>query len=206
MSQVNRGHLAGLRLVDELDGTVAISDLIAQASAAPEQDAVAWLVGKTVWENRSAAVRHAADRMLLVRPLYTHADDGELERLRAELAEAKKQLGNQRANTLAQIDAHSEICQQLLQAQALRWTPYLRGDSEPAPGVEVLVRYARQWPNDKVFFVTGAALHKSFDDRDDLFWFNGRGESMGGTVSHWMPMPSPDSSLSATAQPAEVKS
>lgn len=47
----------------------------AQASSAPEQEAVAWMVGQTVWGDRSAAVRHAADRMMLVRPLYTHADD-----------------------------------------------------------------------------------------------------------------------------------
>lgn len=95
MSNVTREHRAGLELAvkscHQLMDTQLYSkmlELIAQASAAPEQEAVAWMVGKTVWENRSAAVRNAADRMRLVRPLYTHADDGELERLRAELVES----------------------------------------------------------------------------------------------------------------------
>lgn len=57
----------------------------------------------------------------------------------------------------------------------------------PDKGVDVLVRYARPWPLDTKYFVTGAVLDKPFADIDRLFWFNGRGEGMSGHVSHWMP-------------------
>jgi len=81
MNTVTREHLKGLELARECVGysnseTSAwdkcdeLDDLIAQASGAPEQEPVAWLAGKTIWENRSSAVRYAASRMLLVRPLY----------------------------------------------------------------------------------------------------------------------------------------
>lgn len=57
----------------------------------------------------------------------------------------------------------------------------------PEKGVDVLVRYALPWPYDTKYFVTGAGLYKPFEDIDRLFWFNGKGESMRGHVSHWMP-------------------
>lgn len=87
---------------------------------------------------------------------------------------------------------------------ALQWRKFIRGENEPEPGVEVLVRYARQWPNDKVFFVTGGMLNKAFEGIDTLFWINGAGECMGGTVSHWMPMPNPNDALSASAEPSAL--
>lgn len=64
-------------------------------------------------------------------------------------------------------------------------------DSMPGEGVEVMVWYARQWPNDEKFFASAGSLHKAFEDMDRLFWFNGRGEGMSGQVTHWMPLPDP---------------
>ena len=64
-------------------------------------------------------------------------------------------------------------------------------ERNPPEGEEVLVWYARQWPNDEKFFTTGGTLHKAFEDLDKLFWYNGRGEAMSGRVTHWMPLPEP---------------
>ena len=71
--------------------------------------------------------------------------------------------------------------------EAIQWIDC--NDRMPECGVEVLVRYTLPSLHDNFkYFVTGAWLDKAFDDMDRLFWFNGRGESMRGHVSHWMPM------------------
>lgn len=124
MNRVNRGHLAGLLLVDELDGTVAISDLIAQASAAPELEPFAYALMRDgdpaicqmaltedaakAWATpgyhylplythpRSAPEQETVDDeqwwadtpdgdAALVMRVAAHADQSEIERLRAEL-------------------------------------------------------------------------------------------------------------------------
>lgn len=59
----------------------------------------------------------------------------------------------------------------------------------PNEGQEVLVRYAKPWPYDKDFKITGATLYQAFDDDPQLWWFNGRGEVMSGKVTHWMKAP-----------------
>lgn len=70
--------------------------------------------------------------------------------------------------------------------EAIQWIDC--NERMPERGVEVLVRYALPSFHDNFkYFVTGALLDKPFDDIDRLFWFNGRGESMRGHVSHWMP-------------------
>lgn len=72
---------------------------------------------------------------------------------------------------------------------AYEWIEFDRHDPQKQPklGVEVLVRYARgiQQP-----VVIGATLDTMFvgDPESFLCWYNGRGETMTGTVTHWMPM------------------
>lgn len=107
MTQVNRGHLAGLLLALDLADTVTtdsigiseLQTLIAQASAAPEQEAVAVaiysdaVVDEVVRTKSFALVvgdegvsHHLQLRVPGVQDVtiaYTHADEGELERLRA---------------------------------------------------------------------------------------------------------------------------
>jgi hypothetical protein len=114
ISHIQRGY--GLP-----DGLCVLS--YAHTTDAPEQEPVAWLVGKTLWENRSAAIRDAADRMRLVRPLYTHADDGELERLRDENESLLRKLRGKHALTGATYDLlikeRDRLRNQLAEAQAL---------------------------------------------------------------------------------------
>lgn len=143
ISHIQRGY--GLP-----DGLCVLS--YAEDRAAPEQQQpVAWMVGETVWENRSAAVRNAADRMRLVRPLYTHADDGELERLRAELASLRRWESNVRENSPL-LNELEKSRQQLAEAQALlrdwlddkytcdemdgKASAFLSATAQPADGVK----------------------------------------------------------------------
>lgn len=58
----------------------------------------------------------------------------------------------------------------------------------PERGVLVLVRYLMPWPSETIT-VQGALCDEVPDLlKGHLFWFNGRGESMRGQVTHWMPM------------------
>ncbi len=94
MIEVKREHLAGLELaLDHVgrDQRSILDDLIAQASAAPEQEAVAWQVtgagGLTVTPQYPSWAE--GDARLNIQTLYTHPS-AEIERLRAELAESDK--------------------------------------------------------------------------------------------------------------------
>lgn len=72
---------------------------------------------------------------------------------------------------------------------AYKWTKFDRHNLETHPklGVEVLVRYEKPWPATDTVSI-GAILDQPFDDDKFVYWFNGRGESMRGIVTHWMPM------------------
>lgn len=73
---------------------------------------------------------------------------------------------------------------------AYEWIEFDRRDpsKQPELGVEVLVRYTKTWPDDNTTVVIGAVLGKPFEGDDFLSWYNGLGECMRGTVTHWMPM------------------
>ncbi len=121
MSEVKREHLAGLELaLDIVAGHIVQDDaandlrkMIAQASAAPEQEPVAFRCKLSIHKQWKYIDHRAPDsfelRELQIENLYTHADTSDVQRLRAEL-------DNQRANTLAQIDAHAETREQLFAA------------------------------------------------------------------------------------------
>jgi len=87
MSEVNRGHLAGLllarkRLAPGINDEKMLDGLIAQASAAPEQEAVAVLYEDgTILSKADCGIAFETCCRAQT-PLYTHADDGEVERLR----------------------------------------------------------------------------------------------------------------------------
>lgn len=97
MSEVTRKHLAGLRLALAEADTVSTDSisvgeleyLIAQASAAPEQEPVAWMID---WPEEPELGHYFSDESSPAarsRPLYTHADPSEAEWLRAELSQRK---------------------------------------------------------------------------------------------------------------------
>lgn len=99
MSEVTREHLAGLELAKQELGEFnaaakaaadyCLDPLIAQASAAPEQEPVAWLYSRpeglvtpvVLLEKASDKDRGSWDET----PLYNHADPSEVAQLRAEL-------------------------------------------------------------------------------------------------------------------------
>lgn len=96
MSEVKRERLAGLDLAAKHIGSIGSKELnqrglivelesmIAQASAAPEQEAVGYFSfchDKKKWFQQKLKGPEFAH---LLTPLYTHAEDGEVERLRAE--------------------------------------------------------------------------------------------------------------------------
>lgn len=137
MEKVNRGHLDGLELALselDIDGAAAVKllGMIAQASAAPEQEAVAvWLKSKDhavypdicILGNPADIAEGAFDTKI---PLYTHADDGEVGRLRAELVESDKCVVralnevDSKQRTIDGInEAHWRVVQQLAAAQAM---------------------------------------------------------------------------------------
>lgn len=145
MSEVKREHLAGLKLAlaeSDIGNTESISvgelqSLIAQASAAPEQE-VASKDAENSAHDLALKVREALDRTScpdawmriayesVVRE-YTHADPSEVERLRAEL-EAESKGADRAAEAMLHWKKEADsIREQLAMAQAL-----LRGLTEYA--------------------------------------------------------------------------
>lgn len=112
----------------------------AQASAAPEKEPVAWMDARSPGLHATISnevKRHntrlggapTASVTGYSIPLYTHADDGEVERLRAELVESRRNEHNSEVAYRAAIERQEELraelverdnaCQQLAEAQAL---------------------------------------------------------------------------------------
>lgn len=146
MTTVTREHKAGLELVER---EVSISSplaaqqleyLIAQASAAPEQEAVAWRRLEAD-DNETAEWNYYAGKVEGGQPLYTHPS-AEIERLRAERAKFRvvlegaeypnldritllseeqcRQVGAAAAScTKSIIDERDQLQQKLAEAQAL---------------------------------------------------------------------------------------
>lgn len=121
MNKVTREHLAGLELALselDIDGAAAVKliGLIAQASTAPEQEAV----DPVVIEVQNGCV------YLISKPLepgrhklYTHADQSEVERLRAELEQMHKSFKAVEFKMAEAIHDQGLLRQKLAEAQAL---------------------------------------------------------------------------------------
>ncbi len=99
MSTVTREHLAGLELAERLLGGISacdsqkLAEMIAQASAAPEQEPVAWVID---WPEEPELGHYFSDESnptARSRPLYTHSDPSEVVRL-AELVATGNDLLN----------------------------------------------------------------------------------------------------------------
>lgn len=131
MEKVNRGHLAGLELFarlhdSDLDYMLSedIGNLIAQASAAPEQEAVATVSVKFFRGSREMEnidYQPLKDLPEGTHRLYTHVDPSEVERLRAELK-------TERLRADAAVGDANEAERKLDEAQALlRDTKTIRG-------------------------------------------------------------------------------
>ena len=129
MSEVKREHLAGLEMALEvmsaqnaMGGPMsAVRELIAQASAAPEQETVAWKYRERVyrtslgmvWTDKLEAEKPDPDQLEVkdVQPLYDHAGPEEVERLREALAHIVKTVGQSRSSTrrLRWIDQRAQF-------------------------------------------------------------------------------------------------
>lgn len=135
MDKVNRGHLAGLLAYKELCASggyqhmtwaEALDHLIAQASAAHEQQPVGYADPKSFdnFKNLSHLGGLYLHEWMWAKPapglvaLYTHADDAERERLRAELASLRRWESNVRENSPL-LNELEKSRQQLAKARAL---------------------------------------------------------------------------------------
>ena len=187
MSKVTREYLPGLKLaqqfIAESVSEEAASDLdclIAQASAAPEQEAVGYFSfchDKKKWIQQKLKGPEFAH---LLTQLYTHADDGECARLRAELVEARRNEHNSEVAYRAAIERQEELRDEL-KTEGLRADAAV-GDANEAERklaeAQALVRESRE--------AYAEAIH--WEDQQPV-------------------MKKIDAFLSATAQPADgVKS
>ncbi|YCH23113.1 hypothetical protein M1D96_06310 [Pseudomonas sp. D1-3] len=122
MATVTREHLAGLEMAlchlyihMAPENAKALEKLIAQASAAPEQEAVAWIYERYISSNQYSARRLSFDKPYStdrnIQPLYTHPS-AEIERLRAE---------NEKwaSDFFKAVKSGADIEQKLADAQAL---------------------------------------------------------------------------------------
>lgn len=123
MTQVNREHLAGLQyaavVAEENWPTAALTeilnDLIAHASAAPEQEPALYLRYVEGEGTDWTQVKELADKWVsagyAVQSLYTHAADGEVERLRAAL-DTQKQVADE---AWEEVDKARNNCKMIIQ-------------------------------------------------------------------------------------------
>lgn len=155
MEKVNRGHLAGLELFarlhdSDLDYMISedLGNLIAQASAAPEQEPVAWGFPDPEPAGRPFLLLvHTPDAVARPEelfPLYTHADPSEVERLRAEIESMRERVTPTHKSL---IGKHAEIIKErdllrekLADAQALLRDCHAEFDIAEASGFEVEMR------------------------------------------------------------------
>lgn len=124
---VGREHLAGLEMFRDttdkvlpMPFVIILEDLIEQASAAPEQEAVAWV--HPAYLNPGALGFEASVNRLsqMQVPLYTHADPSEVERLRADLSECSAAHANLAEELRAIHNTKPWVAQrQLAEAQEL---------------------------------------------------------------------------------------
>lgn len=131
MSEVKREHLAGLELAMSRmqrhlahENVKILHDLIAQASAAPEQEPAghfSFCHDKKKWIQQKLKGPEFAH---LLTPLYTHADPSEVERLRAENNRLNGIIGQWESSLNARLLLEkqaelSKVEQKLAEAQAL---------------------------------------------------------------------------------------
>lgn len=137
---VTRAHLAGLELAlasmasycagSKADAECVLSPLIAQASAAPEQEAVAWMHTYRCYPDDPRAPNQSgyevtdfhqnpkAPGIESHTPLYTHPS-AEIERLRAELDRGERHRNDQADKIVEQRTEIGATRQKLAEAQAL---------------------------------------------------------------------------------------
>ena len=125
-----------------------------------------------------------------------HGED--LTKFGGQIHDLRTQLANTEQSRRSFFDLSKDLEKRLAERDAVQWIEC--NDRMPEPDVDVLVSYTPLGQGKAI--VHGAFLSKAFDDMDHLFWFNGKGESMRGVVSHWMPM----IALAAIEKPAKCES
>ena len=133
MTQVNRGHLAGLELALEslgsycagskADAECVLSPLIVQASAAPEQEPIAYMKVDSPLKGFTEFFKHEAwceeaELSTQCIPLYTHADPSEVDRLRDENERLRAVYTDQQDKRIAMQIERDDLSQKLAEAQA----------------------------------------------------------------------------------------